>query len=501
MKKTILNSKNLNYFQKFRGSKKVILCHGVFDILHYGHIDHFKQAKTFGDILVVSITEDSFVDKGPDRPIFSSLIRAKTILSLQIVDFVIISNSSNAINILNKIRPNIYVKDQEYQKNKNFFLNKFSLEKKYLKRINCKLKFTNKIKYSSSNIANYKFNNFNDQQILFLNSIREKYSKQYIESIFSKLRKLTVCVLGDPIIDTYNFSSVKGTASKFPTLASVHHIKEHYAGGSFAVASMLSSLGISVNLIYYSDKEKITQFIENKLNKKINLIKIRKKNFSIPIIERIVNLPRYEKLHQMYYYKNFLHDKKSLNKFKKEIKNFYKKSDLMLVIDFGFNFLNLEITKFLKNFIFSINVHSNSITKNFVSNLKHKLAEYSTLNLREYLFDRRLNSEMNVNKIIEYIKKSEQKNNFSVTLGANGSVIKKKNNVIYCPSFFNTVKDTTGSGDAYFAITSCLNKLDVEPDLIAFLGNIYAGLHANIIGNKSFVDKDELFKNVEILLS
>jgi bifunctional ADP-heptose synthase (sugar kinase/adenylyltransferase) len=203
----------------------------------------------------------------------------------------------------------------------------------------------------------------------------------------------------------------------------------------------------------------------------------------------------------MYYSKNFIHNKISVDKFKKQVNKFYTKSDLMLVIDFGFNFLDANLIKFINNFDFSVNVHSNSINKNFNNASKYKKSIYSTLNLSEYLFDRRLQIENNPNKILDYIKKKEKKDNFSITLGKKGSIFKKKGKIIHCPSFFNYTKDTTGSGDAYFAITALLNRLNLEPDLIAFLGNIYAGLHANIVGNKSFVSSEDLVKNIKILLS
>ena len=57
--------------QAFRDAgKKVVLCHGVFDLLHYGHIEHLEEAKKQGDILVVSVTAAKYVNKGPGRPYF-----------------------------------------------------------------------------------------------------------------------------------------------------------------------------------------------------------------------------------------------------------------------------------------------------------------------------------------------------------------------------------------------------------------------------------------------
>ena len=68
--------------------KKIVLCHGVFDLLHIGHIRHFKEAKNFGDILVVTLTPDQFVNKGPNRPFFNEQLRLEAIASLDAVDFV-----------------------------------------------------------------------------------------------------------------------------------------------------------------------------------------------------------------------------------------------------------------------------------------------------------------------------------------------------------------------------------------------------------------------------
>ena len=74
MKNKILSLNNLSKkiidFKK--KNKKIILCHGVFDLLHLGHIKHFEEAKKYGDILVVTITPNKYVSKGPNRPVFNT---------------------------------------------------------------------------------------------------------------------------------------------------------------------------------------------------------------------------------------------------------------------------------------------------------------------------------------------------------------------------------------------------------------------------------------------
>ena len=66
--------------QRHKKQGKVIVhCHGVFDLMHPGHIMHFEAAKKQGDILVVTITQDQHVNKGLGRPVFTQDVRARTI--------------------------------------------------------------------------------------------------------------------------------------------------------------------------------------------------------------------------------------------------------------------------------------------------------------------------------------------------------------------------------------------------------------------------------------
>ena len=85
--------------------KKVVLCHGVFDLLHIGHINHFKEAKNLGDVLVVTVTQDKYVNKGPNRPIFSLNTRMESIAALKDIDYVAPNIFSNAIQLIKILKP------------------------------------------------------------------------------------------------------------------------------------------------------------------------------------------------------------------------------------------------------------------------------------------------------------------------------------------------------------------------------------------------------------
>ena len=108
MKKKIIDFSNVEKILKpiKRKGKKIVCCHGVFDLLHIGHLKHFMSAKKYGDILIASVTPDKFIQKGFDRPYFNFEQRMESLASIEIIDFVVLNKSSNAIDIINKIKPN-----------------------------------------------------------------------------------------------------------------------------------------------------------------------------------------------------------------------------------------------------------------------------------------------------------------------------------------------------------------------------------------------------------
>mgnify|MGYP001330685896 CR=1 FL=1 len=92
----------------------VVQCHGVFDLLHPGHIRHFDVAKKEGDILIVTITPDHLVNKGPGRPIFEENLRAESLAALEVIDHVVINKWPTAVEAISLLQPNVYVKGSDY---------------------------------------------------------------------------------------------------------------------------------------------------------------------------------------------------------------------------------------------------------------------------------------------------------------------------------------------------------------------------------------------------
>ena len=136
--------------------RKIVLCHGCFDLMHPGHIKYFQAAKEIGDVLVVTITPDIWVDKGPDRPVFNQDLRAESIAALECVDYVAINKWPTGEETLRLLKPDIYVKGQEFE-NLDDKTGKIQKEAAVVKEIGGEIRFTHEIVFSSTELLNKYF--------------------------------------------------------------------------------------------------------------------------------------------------------------------------------------------------------------------------------------------------------------------------------------------------------------------------------------------------------
>ena len=254
-------------------NKKIVLCHGVFDLIHIGHIKHFKEARKNGDYLIVSITSDKFVNKGSGRPIFNQSFRAEFLSSLSSVDAVFINDHPTSEKLISNIKPNIYFKGPDYKDNKKDSTKNIYKEIANTKRYGGKVVYSDDITFSSSNLINTHSNYFNKEQKNFIKKISKKYSFNYIEKKINELKKLKVLLVGETIIDQYIFGDVLGKSGKEPHLVLNEKLQETYLGGAAAIANHLITFSKKVNFITLAGKEKQHfSFIKKLLKKNISTI-------------------------------------------------------------------------------------------------------------------------------------------------------------------------------------------------------------------------------------
>ena len=94
--------------------KKVIMCHGTFDIVHPGHVRHLLYARSKGDILIASLTADAHIVKANFRPFVPQELRAFNLAALEMVDYVVIDSDPTPLKNIGIIKPDYFAKGYEY---------------------------------------------------------------------------------------------------------------------------------------------------------------------------------------------------------------------------------------------------------------------------------------------------------------------------------------------------------------------------------------------------
>lgn len=231
-----------------RLDRAIVLCHGCFDIVHPGHIRYLEFARKHGDLLLVSITGDAAIDKESDRPYIPEELRAVNLAALAFVDLVYIDPNHTATGVLQIVKPDVYVKGEEYQKSDD---PRFLAEQVIVEENGGKVIFSSgDVVYSSTELIRRLGRDVDlEAQRLQYVSQRHDITRETITDLIDQFSNRRILVVGDVVIDCYVFCDIIDIAREAPMM-SLRQLEEHtYIGGSAIVARHLAKLGAQVNLI------------------------------------------------------------------------------------------------------------------------------------------------------------------------------------------------------------------------------------------------------------
>ncbi len=472
--------------------KKIALCHGVFDILHAGHISHFEEVKKKCDYLFVTVTEDKFVFKGPNRPVNSHYFRAKILDSIKLIDFVGINYSSDAVKSIQAIKPDYYFKGKDF-KSKKDLTQRLDKEIRSVKKIGGEIVFTDSPLKSSTEIINKSFSYIFDSKLQkFLSQKNKTLLLNQCISQLEKIKKLKVLIIGDAIIDQYDTVRPLNKPIKENILATRYVESNIYLGGVFAAASNLSQFNENITLCSVVGKDRDIKSKISKFSKKIkSKIFLEKKKITTRKT-RFIDAAYKRKISEIYNMDdNFLsnlNNKKILNYLNKNLKNF----DVVILIDYGHGLINKEIYQVLKNKskYLAINCQTNSANLGFNFITKYKKSDYMCIDEPEL----RLATSNNYDKIEKIIKSQLLKlvkcNNITITRGREGSVSYINSKSLEVPALISDkVIDTIGAGDVFLVVSSLLYSIKTDQLITSLISNIVAALKVDILGHSQPINK------------
>jgi len=486
-----------------REGNTIVHCHGVFDLLHPGHIQHFEAAKREGDILIVTITPDEYVGRGPGRPVFNQRLRAESIAALECVDYVAINEWPTAVETIKKLKTDVYAKGGDYANHEDDLTGEIYNEEEAIKSIGGRIHFTDEITFSSTKLLNLHFDVYPEEAQKFLEEFRRNYSAEDIIKRLKDLRGMKVLVIGDTIVDQYYYCRSLGKSPKENIITARYLEEETFAGGALAAANHVAGFCEDVHLVTcLGTQNNYEEFILTHLKPNIKPKFFHREDAPTIVKRRFVEPSFLSKLFEICY----LDDHELPQPLNQEVCNYLRANiggyDLVLVADFGHGFIGQKIAEVLgeRSSFLAVNTQTNSANAGFNLITKYPRADYICLDepeIRLACHDKFSQVEDLVLRLAEKLKC----NRIAVTHSRyNTLVYSSEEGFFKIPTFSGEVVDTVGAGDAFLCITSLCIAGSNPMEMAGFIGNAVGALKVGIVCNRASVEPIPLFKFITALL-
>lgn len=484
--------------------KRVILCHGVFDLLHIGHIRYFKRARTLGDVLLVTLTPDRYVDKGPQRPAFPESLRLEALASLDCVDFVAVNKWPTAEDTLRLLRPDVYVKGAEFKDLASDPAGKIAQEAAVCEEVGTTLAFAEDIVFSSSNLINRFFSNLPEEIRQYLQLFKQRYSQEDILQTLDRMADLKVLVVGDTIIDDYHYCEAMGKSSKDPILVLKYDSHDLFAGGAAAVANHVAGFASKVTLLsVLGSTDTHEDFLRAQLSPNIEPLFHVKDGACTTLKRRFIDGYSTNKLFEVCFMDPAPLTPEKDQAMAQEITRLAASHDLVLVSDFGHGAIGPACKDAIAalSVPVAVNTQANAGNRGFNTISRYPGASLACIAEHELRLETR--SERGaIRPIMEKLAQDLGLSAFAVTRGRLGCALydRRSGSFVTVPSFATRVTDRVGAGDAFLALAAMSHALQVELELLGFLGSVMGTLAVSVIGNKKAIAKKEARNYIIALL-
>jgi len=484
---------------------KVVLCHGVFDLLHMGHVRHLEIAKQEGDVLLVTLTADKHVNKGPGRPVFTEQLRAEMIAALEHVDYVSINEAPTAEPILAAIKPDIYVKGSDYKNVEDDVTGKILAEREMVQRHGGKIVFTDDITFSSSTLINKYLNIYEPSLQEYLETLRAKDMLPQLVDNLDKIKDLKVLFVGDAIIDEYQYVQPMGKSAKENMIATLFEEREVFAGGVFAAANHVADFCDHVEVITsFGSYDSYEDLARDSLKTNIKLHAIHRADAPTTRKCRYIDTGySMRKLFEVYFMDDSPLASEKEAQLNALIEEKIKTADVVIVTDFGHGLLNNGTVKLLieKAKFLAVNTQSNSANHGYNLIGKYAKADYVCIDGVEARLAAHEKFDDLEDVVSDHLPKIVDCPKMVVTKGKYGCIAYDKDQPLFkVPALTSTIVDTVGAGDAFFSVTAPLVAAGVPMDQVGFLGNAVGAMKVGIVGHRSSIEKIPLTKFLTALL-
>ena len=485
------------------GNKKVVHCHGVFDLLHIGHIRHFEQAKRFGDTLVVTVTPDKYVNKGPHRPAFTEDLRAEAIAALDCVDYVAINKWPTAVETIALLKPDIYAKGADYKDAEKDYTGKIIDEDAAIKSVGGKIAFTDDITFSSSSLINRYLSVFPEEVSEYLAGFSERYSPDEVLQYLENARPLKVLVVGETIIDEYQYCESIGKSAKEPVLATRYLSTEKFAGGVLAASNHVANFCDNVGLLTFLGTEEAQEdFVRQHVKSNVEKMFLYKENSPTIVKRRFIESYLLAKLFEVYVMNDEELREAESQALCTKLRDIVPRYDVVIVADYGHGMLSRDAIDVLCSQapFLAVNTQANAGNRGFNTISKYPRADYVCIAEHEIRLEFR-NQRGDLRDMILGVSQKLGCRQMVITRGNRGCLSYNKDEGFFeVPAFAQQVVDRVGIGDAFLSVTALCVAQKAPIEIVGFIGNVVGAEAVATVGNRTPIERSSLFKHIVSLL-
>ncbi len=483
--------------------KTVVHCHGVFDLLHVGHIKHLRAARDLGDVLVVTITPDLFVDKGPHRPAFTAQLRAEALAALECVDYVAVNEWPTAVETIRLLKPDLFVKGATKDEGPRDHTTAILREEEAVTAAGGRMHFTEEDTFSASTLINRHLDVLDPNVRAYLEEFRTRFSEEDVLGYVNGIRKLKILTIGETIVDEYMFCHVMNKANKDPILAARYLYGEKYLGGVLAIDNHLAGFCDHLScLTFLGSHDSQEDFVRANLDPKVDLHFLTKSDSPTIVKRRYLEEYLSVKLLEVDVMNDAPFNPGDETTFCDMVADLAPKHDVVIVADYGHGLISEKAIEVIceKAPFLAINVQVNPSNYGFHLVSRYPHADYVTLDEPEARLEMK-KKQMDIESIAHALVTQMKCKRLLLTRGQKGTLgYDERLGVTITPVFSTRLVDRTGSGDACLALTAPCAALGAPSEILGFLGNLAGSTACGIMGNKVFIDPISYLRSITSLM-
>ena len=486
----------------------LVQCHGTFDLLHPGHIVHFEEARALGDALVVTLTGEEHVNKGPGRPFFSDTLRVKSLAALECIDYVIVVPFPAAAEAIECVHPDIYCKGKEYEDAGSDVTGNMGDDVDAVERIGGRVAYVGSVVFSSTRLLNRNFETYAPDVREYCADLAKTFTPDHFQQAVESFRTLKVVIIGDIIFDRYSTVSVQGLTSKNRILSGRYMSDDIQAGGTLAVFRHVGQFTPNVTLISLAGME---DWVDDALSPHLrsgNDAILRIPEFTTVVKQRFVEPQTTGKELSKLFSVNFIDAQhpsaKVQDQLCEHVRNRLEDCDVVMAMDFGHGVLEERVRELVqeKAPFLALNCQTNSNNHGFnIINRQYERADSFSLDQTEIqLATGRRN--LDYRTALANLMSGLDARYAWLTRGSVETIgLDSAGNESRCPPFEDNIVDSVGAGDAFCAVASLAAAKRFPLDVSTFMGQLAGAQAVKIVGNRDSIEKGKFLKGGKTMLS